>query len=389
MANVMINEQHLVDIANAIREKNGGTLQYKPRKMAQAILELDASGGGGTTLDLKFSELGYFTYRGVWDEFIQNNPTAIRFRNVSNADYAFANSNLTDVSAFPIIYRNGYESLYVNFEGMFDWATSMQYIFDISKDKAESFEPVYLSTIRYMCRYASQLRAIPESWGNDIFDYSSFQRADYAFQGCSSLRTIPPNFLKNLYSRTSTNRASQLYNYGFSGCMALDRLDKLPTDYGIEMNITQNMFYQTFYNNYRLNGITFHMPDKQPAICAWSNQIIDLASYNWVGFCPDYTDISVFGGSIPEGYEVYDDITYNELKNTGEWWTRNINYSRYNHDSAVETINSLPDTSVNGSGNSIIFTADSGAYTDGGAIGTLTEEEIAVATAKGWTVSYA
>jgi hypothetical protein len=63
-----------------------------------------------------------------------------------------------------------------------------------------------------------------------------------------------------------------------------------------------------------------------------------------------------------------------------------VNYSRYNHDSAVETINSLPDTSAYGT-NTIKFKGASGALTDGGAINTLTEEEIAVAAAKGWTVT--
>ena len=63
-----------------------------------------------------------------------------------------------------------------------------------------------------------------------------------------------------------------------------------------------------------------------------------------------------------------------------------MSYSRYNHDSAVETINSLPDTSAYGT-NTIKFKGSAGSATDGGAINTLTEEEIAVATAKGWTVS--
>ena len=66
-------------------------------------------------------------------------------------------------------------------------------------------------------------------------------------------------------------------------------------------------------------------------------------------------------------------------------------YSRYNHDSAVETINSLPDTSEYlasaGGTNTIKFKGVAGMKTDGGAINTLTEEEIAVAAAKGWTVS--
>jgi hypothetical protein len=47
---------------------------------------------------------------------------------------------------------------------------------------------------------------------------------------------------------------------------------------------------------------------------------------------------------------------------------------------------SLPDTSTYGS-NTIKFKGASGALTDGGAINTLTEEEIAVAAAKGWTVA--
>ena len=67
-------------------------------------------------------------------------------------------------------------------------------------------------------------------------------------------------------------------------------------------------------------------------------------------------------------------------------------YSRYNHDSAVATINSLPDTSAylaaNGGTNTIKFKGAAGSATDGGAINTLTEEEIAVATAKGWTCSF-
>ena len=66
-------------------------------------------------------------------------------------------------------------------------------------------------------------------------------------------------------------------------------------------------------------------------------------------------------------------------------------YSRYNHTSAVNTINSLPDTSAYlataGGTNTIKFKSNAGSATDGGAISNLTEEEIAVATAKGWTVS--
>ena len=87
---------------------------------------------------------------------------------------------------------------------------------------------------------------------------------------------------------------------------------------------------------------------------------------------------------------------YNELKNDPDWFAisnKQINYngtkvylavlfSRYNHTSAVETINSLPDTSATGT-NTIKFKNYAGACTDGGGINDLTAEEIAVAAAKG------
>ena len=77
------------------------------------------------------------------------------------------------------------------------------------------------------------------------------------------------------------------------------------------------------------------------------------------------------------------------MKNDPDWWTTDIAYSKYNHDSAVRTLNSLPDVSISGSGSGTIsFEGELGSATDGGAINTLTETEIAVATAKGWTVTY-
>jgi hypothetical protein len=80
------------------------------------------------------------------------------------------------------------------------------------------------------------------------------------------------------------------------------------------------------------------------------------------------------------------------LKDDPDWFTCDVAYSRYNHDSAVATINSLPDTSeflLECEGyNQITFNGAAGSNTDGGAISNLTEAEIAVAAAKGWTVTF-
>jgi hypothetical protein len=101
--------------------------------------------------------------------------------------------------------------------------------------------------------------------------------------------------------------------------------------------------------------------------------------------------LDAVNSGITADKEVKDDATYQALKNDPDWFTQKLEYSRYNHDSAVATINSLPDTSAYlataGGTNTIKFKGAAGSATDGGAINTLTEEEIAVAIAKGWTVT--
>jgi hypothetical protein len=131
--------------------------------------------------------------------------------------------------------------------------------------------------------------------------------------------------------------------------------------------------------------------DGTPYSVSWKNQTISLNQ--WVGYEEDTSDITAYSyiTGITKDKQVTDDASYQALKNDPDWWTIDRNYSRYNHDSAVNTINSLPDTSAylaaNGGTNTIKFRGVYGSSTDGGAIDTLTEEEIAVAAAKGWTVT--
>jgi hypothetical protein len=71
MANVIINDTNLTNIANAIREKNGGTTKYKPSEMANAILAISAG-----SFDIPESALanyvdnGYRFYGNGWAWFL-------------------------------------------------------------------------------------------------------------------------------------------------------------------------------------------------------------------------------------------------------------------------------------------------------------------------------
>ena len=135
----------------------------------------------------------------------------------------------------------------------------------------------------------------------------------------------------------------------------------------------------------RLKSLTFKTnEDGTPIVTKWKSQTIDTTYY--VGYESKAENITDYNSGLTTATQITDDASYQSLKNNPDNWTTLIQYSRYNHDSAVETINSLPDTSAYGT-NTIKFKGASGSATDGGAINTLTEAEIAVAAAKGWTVT--
>ena len=182
---------------------------------------------------------------------------------------------------------------------------------------------------------------------------------------------------------------SYYYN-GFYNCFVLDELINMPIPY-TKAKWTYNAFYDTFRNCHRLKDITFKTNDDGTAIAVnWKSQVIDLT--NNVGYASVGNEVTKYNSGITADKRVTDATSYEALKNDPDWWTTDKNYSRYNHDSAVRTINSLPDASTYlataGGNNTIKFKGTSGTNTDGGAINTLTETEIAVATAKGWTCSF-
>ena len=116
------------------------------------------------------------------------------------------------------------------------------------------------------------------------------------------------------------------------------------------------MFDFTFTRTYNASSVTFITNNGVPYASNINNATIDLTSTG-------------YGGTLDDGS------------------TRSLSKSVYNHISAVETINTLPDTTGSQYGGNVIrFKKNAGSATSGGAINTLTEEEIAVATAKGWTV---
>ena len=232
------------------------------------------------------------------------------------------------------------------------------------------------------------------------------------FNECQSVRNIN-SILAQIHARCKdfVNQSISLNNLCNKTSVA-DELVGLPVPggdvaYDSQYSLNDSHYFANIVDNAnRAKKITFATKtDGTPYTVKWCYITIYL-DYQ-VGYATTESFItqqsSVHG--ITQEKRVSDAATYEALKNDPDYYVYNqtrqtydgkqvyigVLYSRYNHTSAVETINSLPDCSAycaeTNSTNTIKFKKYSGALTDGGGINTLTAEEIAVATNKGWTVS--
>ena len=245
--------------------------------------------------------------------------------------------------------------------------------------------------------YANYIREIPESY--NILDFSEIKTENYGMRNIikymNSLRSISPEFMAKMYS--SNDR--YIYESNFDTLPSIDELVNVPISGGDNEYTSSTLSSYFVRNCSRLKNLTFAKNNGEPFVVKWKSEYLDLAT-KYIGYAQKRNNsyettealILDYNSGITVDKEVKDAATYEALKNDADWYTTDINYSRYNHDSAVATINSLPDTSAylaaNGGTNTIKFRGASGSATDGGAINTLTEEEIAVAVAKGWGVAF-
>ena len=421
MADYLIKDTTLTNIADAIRAKKSSTDTYTPAEMATAISSIQTGGAAEPVIEaLSVTANGTYTapdgvdgyspvtvnvpqsggppesafvlsgncnYRFAsngWNWFIEQYGNKITTKNIANTMNMFdGSSNITNIP-FEINFGNTYS--YHSTIYMFRDCKKL-----ITLPKINALKVYNISSIFNNCY---KLRTIPEDFA-DSFDWSYLESQTGAYKGdesrmffsCYSLRSFPNNIIKSGNPYITSNY-SYFYN-GFYYCYSLDELVNLPIPY-INTTWTSNAFDNTFFNCHRLKNITFALNDGQPHIMKWKSQTITLSAS--VGWTSDKSFILNYNSGITADKEVTDDATYQALKNDPDWFTTNVAYSRYNHDSAVATINSLPDTSAYlasaGGTNTIKFKGAAGSATDGGAINTLTEEEIAVATAKGWSVVY-
>lgn len=347
--------------------------------------------GAPTDAELTFGgNLSNWNYQGTWDDIITRYGNRITTHDVISFSQSFLNSYLTNI---PFAINQKTDRNYVTYSSAFYSCKQLTTCPTIN-----NFKPQKCNEMFVMCK---KLESIPivVDW-SEANSYTEMSYADAArlFTNCERLRTIDPSWFDCDFL---CYPESSIYYSGFAGCKSLDELVGLPVFTKPEW--TENAFYHFIEDKSvvgqcnRLKNLTFKTNNGNPLIAKWAKQWIDFGRAGTFASESEATNLG-----FTEATRITDATTYQALKNNPDSWTTDLNYSRYNHDSAVATINSLPDTSafvtqyMESSGESFSNASNllnfgtfstMGASTDGGAINTLTEAEIAVASSKGWTIA--
>lgn len=377
MGKVFINETSLTAIGDAIREKTGGTELLSPAEMATAIAGIETGGGDGSdgvpeTVSFTGSQLSALFKDNKWQWFIENYSDRIKTSAITYADKLFEGcSNYLKKVDFEI----NTSTSGCNFNSAFYNCWQLESIPPLENVSA-------VSDMFYGCRKLRELPSITCKSGG----VSGYE----VFSGCYSLRSIPEEFLKGLYNASATYVSGcTIYNM-FNGCYALDEVRGLnPRVSAIKGNVFNSIGGTS--NFQRLKEFIFATQDDgTPYVVKLSGQVLDLSS---VGVLKTYDSALTtdYNSGITTDKKVTNAAEYAALKNDPDYYTGDKKFSRYTLQSAINTINSLPDTTeylaTTSGTNTIKFNYYEGQETDGGMIGNMTEEQIAVATAKGWTVS--
>lgn len=325
--------------------------------------------------------INFLFYGGHWIWAIKDYGNLVSFNNITSATSSFANiTKPTDLSGLTINFNNA------NLQAMFSGSDNITKLPSASGTVQRNFNYFFSGCMNLPSNEINKFFRNLTIANGDSYYYTS-----QMVQQCVSARDLTETLEWldiSLNSYTGTQNLIINYVGFFFRCASLNSITNLHIYRG-NIAKTSNVFTNAFYYCYRLSDIMFKTDGGTPYSVSWKTQTIDLSTY--VGYADSISYILNYNSGITSDKQVTDDTTYQSLKNDPDWFTTDVAYSRYNHDSAVRTINSLPDTSAYlstaGGTNTIKFKGTAGSATDGGAINTLTPEEIAVATAKGWTVT--
>ena len=399
MAKVFIEESTLTAIGDAIRGKTGKTELIDPANMSTEIASIEAGGGGGRyeppeEAFLITGDCTYMNNNGKWDWFFRDFGDRIATSGLTTCTGMFYGTTLEEIP-----FQLNITSI-PKLTNLFHAAKNLKVCPRIrgSIDCNNGTTDLNVLNQNFLLRDVEDLFTPEMLEGFSQFKITSSYTLPKPTRMSSmySLRKVPSwwyCFTINPESTAAPSASSTIYYQAFQTNYALDEVRNIPV-IECQAAITSNMFGSTFNSCQRLQAATFETnEDGTPKTAKWKTQTIDLSSnVGWQATSGASAGPVAHNSGITLDKKVISAETYSALKNDPDWYACALEYSRYNYDSAVETINSLPDTSEYltsvGGTNTIKFKKNSGLYTDGGGITNETMVEAsAIAAAKGWTVA--
>ena len=411
MSKYVIDNETLSSIGNAIRSKTGKSDLIAPGNMPEEIESIEGGGGSSLPSELTLSEKdtgsNFFGYDRANLYLDTSTPVKVNFHRFQNGFYINPNIENTDLFELNCVSS---EKLYIM--NLFVSCTNLKRVKSSGKAglvninpniafDASSAQGIGLASLFAQCHSLVDANglftdetALERCINNYVLGNINGAYFYSIFLNCYALREVPTWFKKLKTTKTTTvipNPNNYVFQNCFNNCYSLDEATDIPIAFkSLSGTVTSNLFSGAFQNTGRLKRITFETPTNGASayVMPWQSQIIDLVSTGWIK--PEYEADFLKYSNITSSKKVTNSNTYNQLKNDPDWYTCDASYSRFNRVSAVELFNSLPNTKsyvTSSAPNTIKLWYYAGRSTDGGGMSALTSSEIAIATAKGWTVT--
>lgn len=350
-----------------------------PLQMAEAIDEM--MGIPEEALFLT-GDCSYRLSQNGWNWFIEQCGDKITAQDISNPSYMFANSKTLREIPFSIYLSSSMKNHPAS--SMFSNCNQLINIPMIHSLKVQEMSSMFSG--------CNSISFFPENFAKD-WDWSILDDATSAYTGsmsnlftnCMKLREIPQELL--IHGNPFWTYSYALTYGGFNNCYGLEKVENVFIPYkSTAMTASySNVFNNTVKSCCRLKKFTLQtQQDGTPYdVSGWKSQTIDLSTVGYgslsfmrlVGLTEE-TQID-----NEEKWRGYIDGSY------PDGWAASVEYSTFGATAVREFIASLPSI-TGGSNNTVKLKQGAASAIPGEEMTSLTEEDIAVATEKGWTITF-